>query len=182
MYNPSHLNISLVVFFLSSLILSELWLNIANSDLNHYIKQSANPVSKSWQLNEGSLKCTWTPLYCSQSTINPTLRECISALFVTLSLGETHDMLLHILLHFFDYLKYIYIYRQPLGSSKICKNQKVLLEQLVVMRELGKILWCSVHNWHVYWSILTGNAVLRDTLANVQGEMKGEVIGAPKVK
>ena len=33
-----------------------------------------------------------------------------------------------------------------------------------------------MHNWHVYWCVLTGNAVLRDVLATVQGEREGKVI------
>ena len=30
-----------------------------------------------------------------------------------------------------------------------------------------------MHNWHVYWCDLTGNAVLRDALPIVQDEIKG---------
>ena len=33
-----------------------------------------------------------------------------------------------------------------------------------------------MHNWHVYRCVLTGNAVLRDVLATVQGEREGKVI------
>ena len=44
-----------------------------------------------------------------------------------------------------------------------------------------EIMCCGLHNWHVYWCVLTGNAVLRDTLATVQGERKGQLIRVPKV-
>ena len=40
----------------------------------------------------------------------------------------------------------------------------------------AEILCCGLHNWHVYWCVLTGNAVQRDALATVQGELKGKVI------
>ena len=40
----------------------------------------------------------------------------------------------------------------------------------------AEILCCGLHNWHVYWCVLTGNAVLRDALTTVKGEMKGKVI------
>ena len=40
----------------------------------------------------------------------------------------------------------------------------------------AEILCCSLYDRHVHWCILTGNAVLRDALATVQGEMKGKVV------
>ena len=50
--------------------------------------------------------------------------------------------------------------------------------QLAAMRaqSWAEILCCGLHNWHVYWCVLTGNAVLRDALATVQGERKSRVI------
>ena len=39
----------------------------------------------------------------------------------------------------------------------------------------AEILCCGLHNWHVYWCVLTGNGVQRDALATVQGELKGKV-------
>ena len=38
-----------------------------------------------------------------------------------------------------------------------------------------EILCYSFYDRHVYWCILTGNAVLRDALATVNGEMEGKV-------
>ena len=41
---------------------------------------------------------------------------------------------------------------------------------------------CGLHNWHVYWCVLAGSAVLRYALATtVQGELKGKMIRVPKV-
>ena len=72
----------------------------------------------------------------------------------------------------------------PCIALQICKNQKVLLGQLAAMwaQSWAELLCCGLHNWNVYWCVLTGNAVLRDALATVQGERKGRVICVPKLK
>ena len=61
------------------------------------------------------------------------------------------------------------------SSTKYVKIKKILLGQLAVTRaqSWAEILCCGLH---VYWCVLTGNAVQRDALATVQGELKGKVI------
>ena len=51
------------------------------------------------------------------------------------------------------------------------------LKQMSSTRSLHDTVLCmSSFCWHVYWCVLTGTAVLRDTLATVQGEREGKVI------
>ena len=94
-------------------------------------------------------------------------------------------MLPHILVHFFNCPNPgdIYICTDSPWIA-LCKNQKVPLGQLATMRAQiwAEILCYSLHNWHVYWCVLTGNAVLRDALDTVQGERKGRVILVLKLK
>ena len=76
-------------------------------------------------------------------------------------------------------LKHFFFFDYPNpGDIYVRKNQKVPLGLLAGTHAQSwtEILCYDSHNWHVYWCVLTGNAVLRDVLATVKGEMKGEVI------
>ena len=87
-------------------------------------------------------------------------------------------MLPHILVHFFLTTRTLAIYICKDSPSIALQNQKVSLGQLAgtQAQSWAETLCCGLHNWHVYWCVLTGNAVLRDALATVKGEMKGKVI------
>ena len=63
--------------------------------------------------------------------------------------------------------KYVKIKRFRLGSYGL----KVVLKYYAAVYIIG-----------MFTGVLTGNAVLRDVLATVKGEMKGKVISVPRVK
>ena len=58
----------------------------------------------------------------------------------------------------------------------MCKIKTVPLRQLAPTHAQiwAEILRCG--NLHIYWCAVTGNAVLRDALVTVKGQIKGKVI------